>query len=108
MRERINLTGILHRSRQRKSAGDWLTDYVAILLEQAGRRNASYYPERVWISQTGRLSQSGREQLFRFARAPKCLECIPDGTRVEVSALAGWWENGLGANLTRPILLNRS
>lgn len=105
---RVTLTGILRRTKIRKRRGDWMKDFGALLNEQEHPELARYYPETVGLGETGMKTKRGdREMNFCFNRAPKALAGVLHGERVTITATVEWWENGMGAYLTRPKLVPR-
>lgn len=98
---RRTITGVLHRDRQRKSRGNWGKDFIAALLEEAGRLEPQYYPDTIWIMENPDSKRGQGKQVWKISnRCAAPLKDVADLDHITVSARVKLWDNGHGGDLT--------
>lgn len=94
---RETVDGVLHVIQVRKRYEGLFTDYVASLLEEAGRVKTRYYSPDYYIKAGSRPGFQ-----YRFRGRPKALSPDLKGHRVVIRTGVEPWSNGLGGYLVRP------
>lgn len=98
---RRTITGVFHRDRQRKSRGNFGKDFLALLLEEAGKLEPLYYPATIWITENPDSKRGQGKQVWKISnRSAAPLKDVADLDHITVSARVKPWGNGHGGDLT--------
>lgn len=96
--ETMTITGILRRSKQRKSPRNWIAAMARREAEDVGLVTARYYPETGYV-EGDTLNTLGRQPNVWSLASLKAFDDLPSGTRVRFTASVERWDNGNGHSL---------